>query len=291
MPLDNLAERISKLPVLPRLLHNLMHHLGDNRIGLNKIAKLVSSDQAIAARVLRMANTAAYRGVREITTIEDACLRLGAQMLHSTIVASHLANGFPGLTEVERENFWSHTFGVAILARSIAPSVKLDANVAFTCGMLFDLGDLVILLLADQDEHKQIRELIKQGMTKSQAQKHILKMDYCQVGVLLGTKWQFPALFTRCMAQHLTALKVESPCNEAVLIGLSLEIKTALDKAGSLLKKQISEGGKRELVVQVLNEQLSPALLQHFNLDYSKLVNIVDQTMVKQKVELEALFY
>lgn len=290
MPLDNLAEQVSKLPALPRLLHNLMYSLQDNATGLNKIAKMVASDQAMGARVVKMANSAAYKGVREIISIEDACSRLGTQILHSTIVATHLMNGFPALSEVDRENFWSHTFEVAVLARSIAPLVGLNANTAFTCGMLYDLGNLVILLLADEAEKTQIQALIEQGMDKAQAQKQVLKMDYSQVGVILGSKWQFPALFTRCMAQHLDPLNYEEICEEAALVALALQIKTALDLSDSLLKKRICAGGNRPLVAELL-AKLPQELLQYFGLSIDILSAAVETTIKKQEQEQEALFH
>jgi len=288
MPLNNLGERISQLPVLPSLLHNLMNSLGDNGASLNDISKMVASDQGIGAKVLKMANSAAYRGAKDITSIEEASKRLGTGILHSIIVVSFLVNSFPKISEEDRKDFWRHTYSVAILSRDLAKLSKIDPSTAFTCGMLYDLGNLVMLILSDEKETMIIKELIKRGVSKAQAQKRVLKMGYCQVGLLLGSIWRFPPLFIRCIAHHSAPLKQDNISNEACLLALAIEIKNLIDEQEPEIKKQLSQEKQQDLVTEILKESVSLALLEQLGMEFDACCKQIAKTMLTLQGEIDS---
>ena len=287
---DDLSNQISQLPVFPRLLHHLMDNLRNESVGLKQIAKIIASDQAIGARVIKMANTAAYRRSKEITSIEEASLRLGAQSLHSIVVASFLVNAFPSISEQDREDFWCRTFFVATLAKGIASKANLDPEAMFTCGMLYNIGDLIILMLADDHQKQGIQGLIEQGQPKIAAQRQILEADYRQIGTLLGRTWHFPQLFIRCIAQHLTPLDIKPVCKEACLIGLSLQLAELINGLNEDVLDEITVPGNEVMILDLLEHKLSSDIASELELDVATLVKPVSRIIMNKKDELEILF-
>lgn len=101
MSMDRLFGKIKQLPTIPKLLHELMQSFNDENARIDEIAAKIAMDQVISVKVLRMANSAALRRGNEITSIEQAVIRLGFNRLRSVVVASGIISSFkapPALT-------------------------------------------------------------------------------------------------------------------------------------------------------------------------------------------------
>lgn len=94
MSMDRLFGKIKQLPTIPKLLHELMQSFNDENARIDEIAAKIAMDQVISVKVLRMANSAALRRGNEITSIEQAVIRLGFNRLRSVVVASGIISSF-----------------------------------------------------------------------------------------------------------------------------------------------------------------------------------------------------
>ena len=133
MSMDRLFGKIKQLPTIPKLLHELMQSFNDENARIDEIAAKIAMDQVISVKVLRMANSAALRRGNEITSIEQAVIRLGFNRLRSVVVASGIISSFkaPGFDKL---HFWTQTFQVATIARTLAQqTTSVDPETAFTC--------------------------------------------------------------------------------------------------------------------------------------------------------------
>ena len=93
--LSQLFKNVKQLPVLPDLLLELMESFSDEDVRVEDIAKKIGMDQSIGAKVIRMANSSAYRRGKEVESIEQAVIRLGFNQVRSIVVAATLSNTFP----------------------------------------------------------------------------------------------------------------------------------------------------------------------------------------------------
>ena len=106
MSMDQLFSKIKQLPVIPQLLHELMQSFSDENARIDLIAQKIAMDQVISAKVLKMANSAAYRRGNEVTSIEQAVIRLGFNRLRSLVVASSIMTSFKTPANFDRNKFW-----------------------------------------------------------------------------------------------------------------------------------------------------------------------------------------
>ena len=227
MSMDLIFSKIKQLPVIPKLLHELMQNFSDDNSRIEDIAKKIAMDQVISAKVLKMANSAAYRRGAEITSIEQAVIRLGFNALRSLVVASGLMTSFRTPANFDKNKFWVDNFQVATIAKALAgDSRSIEPDTAFTCALLHNIGELLIQS-ALPEEASLINMSISRGSSRIDAQREMLGYDYSQVGAELARRWSLSDTFVRAIAQQLDPLNFEPISQEAVLIRLAMFVSFA----------------------------------------------------------------
>lgn len=221
LELAQLFKEVKQLPVLPILLLELMESFSDQETKVEDIAKKVAMDQAISAKVIRMANSAIYRRGKEVESIEQAVIRLGFNQVRSVVVAATLSNVFPDAPGFDKQKFWNDTFITASIAKMLAKHTKVNSETAFTCGMMHNIGELLLQILKP-DECALVTLAIEAGDPKLMVQREIFGFDYTQVGAELAKHWNFSTVFCDAIEQQLDPLSYEHPSEAAILIRLAV---------------------------------------------------------------------
>ena len=227
MSMDLIFSKIKQLPVIPKLLHELMQDFSNDNSRIEDIAKKIAMDQVISAKVLKMANSAAYRRGVEITSIEQAVIRLGFNALRSLVVASGLMTSFRTPSNFDKNKFWVDNFQVATIAKALAADCRaIEPGTAFTCALLHNIGELLIQSTLPE-EASLINMATSRGTSRIDAQREMLGYDYSQVGAELAKRWSLSETFVRAIAQQLDPLSFDPISPEAVLIRLAMFVSFA----------------------------------------------------------------
>jgi HD-like signal output (HDOD) protein len=199
-----------QLPVFNRVALELQKFKQSKDVTIQQIAELIMKDQSLASRVLRLANSSFYGGLKSVDTVSAAVVRLGMNrvanlaMVASQLMAHHIqtkavAHYIPDL--------WCHSFVCATGARWLAQQTGYDtlAEEAFLAGLLHDIGELFLLkvldLLARDPEHPV-------PMTKALVGE-VLEAMHHDIGHRLLLKWELPEMYARVARDHHAA-----ECNE-----------------------------------------------------------------------------
>lgn len=187
-----LLERIDDLPRLPKAISELLDAVNDESSTIRDIADKVSQDQLVTARVLRMANSAYFGRSREVSSLDEAVIRLGMQKLRTLVIASAVVGAMPEIEGFDLADFWGHTFEVAVHCQVMAKNVgDVEPDAAFTCAILHSIGDMLIAVVSP-DKVLEINDEIARGMEKPNAEERVLGYDSAQLGALLAENWKFP---------------------------------------------------------------------------------------------------
>jgi putative nucleotidyltransferase with HDIG domain len=150
--IDSGQWRVSKdigAPMLPALVADVMPMVTDPDVSVLRLARIIAKEQMLATRVLRMANSAYCAPMQEITTINDAIVRMGTSSVRNVVfavcVSSRLQSDVYGSQGRELAD---HGVGTAYLARLVAEHAGFDPDEAFIQGLLHDVGKLLLLKLA-----------------------------------------------------------------------------------------------------------------------------------------------
>ena len=146
------------MPMLPALAADVMSLAIDPDISIARIARVIAKDQVLATRVLRLANSAYCAPMQEITTVNDAIVRMGTGPVRNVVLAVCFTSRLQGANVygAQGRELMDHAIGTAYLARLVAEKLGEDADEAFMCGLLHDLGKLLLLKLS--------RDFIKFGV-------------------------------------------------------------------------------------------------------------------------------
>lgn len=193
--LDHLGARREVASAVLQLISN-------EDAGASEVAKAASVDPLFSARIMKMANSTYYGLSGKVRELHFAVAVLGFLTVRSLAVASMLNN----LTPISRES-WRRFLVKASISSSLAPFFEVDPAVAFSSGMMQDLGELV---LARQDPrryaavHKELTGLplyLRDDLARER-ERDIYGMDHCEVSAQLLESWKFPSEIIDAVRSH-----------------------------------------------------------------------------------------
>ncbi|MGE4292440.1 MAG: HDOD domain-containing protein [Desulfovibrio sp.] len=205
--LRRIITRIDALPVLPAVYRRLVEELDSKDASLEKAGKLLAMDVSLSAGVLRTVNSGFFGLSRVVTTTEQAAAMLGIDVLKGLVISESMFSLFrerEGL-QFSLDNLWSHSMRVAGFSRvlcALQGCNRQDAEEAFLCGLMHDLGKLV---LADRlpVEYRKVLELSnRENLPIRDAEMEVLSADHAELGAYLLGLWGFPERVVKAVARH-----------------------------------------------------------------------------------------
>jgi HD-like signal output (HDOD) protein len=209
---EQMASEELELPVFPNSVVELQGLLSKPDFTVDQIAEVILKDQTLCSQVLRLANSSFFSGLKEITTIPKAVVRLGTkQVLNCVIMASqrNLYRSKNKIISVYMERLWKHASACALGAKWIAEKTgyREIAQEALLAALLHDIGKLFLLKVLEQINAAGKSEIPLSGALISEILDHM----HCKQGFTLLKKWDIPELYC-CVARdhHREAFNPDS---------------------------------------------------------------------------------
>ncbi len=201
MSLEALFSQTHNLPNIPKVVQELIENFNNPDINADAISKKIQMDQVISAKCMRLANSARYGAGRKIASIDSAVVLLGFDTLKTLVVASGVTGSFKTIPGFDAKKFWRNSFMVASICKLVGKHAKVDRETAFTCGMLHNIGEILIHI-AHTDKALQIDKLVEAGASRLDLEQNQFGYDYAQVGAELAKRWNFPDDIICAIRQH-----------------------------------------------------------------------------------------
>ncbi|MBN2125550.1 MAG: HDOD domain-containing protein [Deltaproteobacteria bacterium] len=197
---------MSELPPMPRTVFKAQEILRDPNSSFEELAKILETDQAVAARVLKLANSAYYGLVGQVSSLQHASVVLGYKTLEELITmagASKLLGEKMEGYGLGAGDMWQHSLGVAVGSKIIAGRRNPGlANDAFAAGLIHDAGKLV-LEPSVLERAGAFREFMADGSVSFlQAEKEILGFDHAEIASELCRAWHVPNALSKAVRYH-----------------------------------------------------------------------------------------
>lgn len=187
-----LMARIDALPTLPEAAARLSALLGDERATAADFERIIRPDPALTANLLRAANSAFYRGVREITGVRDAVARMGVRRVYEVATSASFRRVLPRVIpgyELAVGAFWPHSISAAVYSERLARATLVaPADLAYTAGLLHDVGKIVIGTCLAQD----VAPTQKLALATVFSEREALGIDHADVGEEIALRWRLP---------------------------------------------------------------------------------------------------
>lgn len=215
----------SDLPTIPVVATKVMQLIESENASAEELARVVASDPAVAARVLKISNSSFYGCQRQIQTLSHAIVVLGFGTLRSLVVAASVKQVYQpyGLTE---KMLWEHSFGAGLAARIIAKETRLvSEEEAFLGGLFHDIGKIIMNTVNREQFQKVMQRCFNDGLTFEEAEQQVYSYTHSEVGGMVIKKWNFPDMLMRAVLKHhaLTFAEDEDPyqVNLTCVVGLA----------------------------------------------------------------------
>jgi putative nucleotidyltransferase with HDIG domain len=212
--LDGLVDRIGEISTLPDVLAAVLEAFEDPNASAGRLTQVVSSDPALAVRVLRRVNSAQYALRSRLTTIQQAIAYLGMQKLRDLAVTASVSQVFVQDETVgpySRRRLWQHMVAVAVCARLVATKLQIPQfETAFLAGLLHDMG----IILEDQHVHplfQRVIQSIRAGRRLTDAEQQWLGFDHTTLGHRVADKWRFPPVIRAAIRFHHMSANYREP--------------------------------------------------------------------------------
>ncbi|MDY7038438.1 MAG: HDOD domain-containing protein, partial [Thermodesulfobacteriota bacterium] len=201
--LQNLTE---SLPPMPQIVFKAQEVMSNPNSSLKQLASLIATDQAIAFRILKLANSAYYGMAGKVNSIGHATVLLGSKALSEIIIMAGTSNLLGKALKgyrLKSEDLWRHSLAVGIGSRMISNQKAPElADDAFTAGIIHDAGK--IMLDGYISERKEaFEEFMSDGeQTFLSAEEKILGLDHPEIGSEICKKWGLPDAMTAAIRYH-----------------------------------------------------------------------------------------
>jgi len=239
------------LPTMPEVASRLIQSFDDDNASLASLAELIGKDPALAAKVMRLANSARYSPARSVSTLKDAAAALGMDTLRNLALAACLSGTFPVIPGLDRTRFWRHGITTAGYARILSGALQLDADTSYLAGLMLRTGQ-ILMALAEPDQVADVEARALEPGSRFSLEMNRFACSHAEVTAELAARWKFP---TPMIAAFRDA-------------SLPLEARPFSLLAAVLhLAEILADAAQQEIGASQALTQAAPELVQHLHLD------------------------
>lgn len=209
---------IKSLPTLPAVAQKVSKMAGSADTSAAQLGRIISTDQALSGRVLRLVNSSFYGFPGRISSISNAIVLLGFDVVRSLIISvsvfEMMEKGIVGL--------WEHSLGCAVASRIIAKKIKgCDPEEISVAGLLHDIGKIVVSIQM-ADNYEDIKRRIKENkIIFYEAEKEVLELTHEDIGGWLAESWNLPVGLQEPVTFHHRPLKAKNAKMQTCIVHLA----------------------------------------------------------------------
>jgi HD-like signal output (HDOD) protein len=227
-----LVEETSTIYSLPFFYERLNETINHPRSSIDDISKIITEDQGLTARLLKLANSPMFGCYARVESITKAVTIIGTQQLRDLALAASVMGIFKGIPEdlLNMKSFWRHSIACGIVARSLGV-YRREANVErlFVAGMLHDIGQVVLATARPEIIKELLEAHMDTGRLYLDLERERLGYDHAELGGALLKKWKIPASIGDPVACHHRPASSEQFPLETALVHLADIICQALE--------------------------------------------------------------
>lgn len=202
--LDELLGQVRNLPPLSNGVMQLMALRSDDPALVERVTEIVLADPALAAQIIKVANSAAFSGQQVVDTVDRAIMRVGVRMVTGAMTQTQMQTAFDPSAEVMGA-IWFMNILAADFAKALAETVKkcgIEPESAYTYGLLHDIGRLVMAQLLGPRLMELVDEAPSLRTELARRERALYGFDHVMAGRLLGNRWRLPVEMTLVIAAH-----------------------------------------------------------------------------------------
>ncbi len=193
-----LEQSLKELPPLPTAVAKVLDETNRQEPDMHKIDEIISGDQALASKVLRIVNSAYYGLSRQVTSVGQAVLILGIQQVRTITLSVGSIAAFSSKGPVDSEGmrrFWQHSFATAAACTALCSKLNVERKLAdeiSTIGILHDVGRMFFYCNFKPTYQKLVLKANQNCTSYETEEKQFLGETHAGIGAIVADKWELP---------------------------------------------------------------------------------------------------
>lgn len=206
MMIDSILKSVGMLPAYPATILKVAALLKDDDYAVADVVDVIKYDQAIAANILKISNSAYFNARQKIKTIHDAVVYLGQQQLIRAVQTAGISKiykkGGSGYAS-HSNDFWEHSVSVALMSQILSKKIQGRENpILYTAALLHDVGKIIMGEYV-QAMFEKIMNLVKtERCSFLEAEEKVIGINHADLGGRIASHWHFPLEIRNAIAYH-----------------------------------------------------------------------------------------
>ncbi len=204
--IEKILHSIKKLPAFPMTIQRVIELLRNDDYSVNDVANVIKYDQAIAANILKISNSAYFGARQRIKTIPDAVVYLGQKQLIRAVQTAGVSRFFTKEAKgygTKSKELWEHSVAVALMSQILSRKLfNREDGVLYTAALVHDIGKLVMGVYVQESSEKILHLVSEQGFSFLEAEEKIIGINHAELGGKIADYWNFPPEIRNAIAFH-----------------------------------------------------------------------------------------
>ena len=202
--LESLLSRIAEIPTLPTTVLRVMQMIEDPFCSSSDLARVIQADPALAAKVLKLANSSYYGFRQKIANVPQAVTLLGFATLKNALLSAAVFDLFRlNGTGFDLPALWVHSVTAATAAKLLAKRARYpQGEKAFTAALLHDVGKIVLARFLPQALTEVVDAVQTEGLAMYDAERKVIGLAHPALGAWVLGKWGLPSPIVEAVEFH-----------------------------------------------------------------------------------------
>ena len=236
--LEDILKRVQVIPPLPTSAMRVIALTKNPLTSAKALETVIEQDPALVVSILRQANSAYYGYARRISSLQEAIVILGIQVIQGLVISAAVAPLLKSKLlgyEIEQEGLWKHSLLTAMAAKRLCQHRKLPyGDVAFTAGLLHDIGKLIISVYVQQVGDHLLRKVTETKLSYVVLEKTVIGFDHAKVGGFLAKSWDLPNDLAAAISCHHSLSDVQNYGELASVVHIANGLASILGVVGGV---------------------------------------------------------
>jgi len=190
---------LSSLPTLPHVVKHVGRMVEDKKSSAADVGELISRDQVLSAKILRLVNSPVYGFPGRISSVTHALVLLGFNVVKGLVLSTAVFDTFGK----QIQGLWEHSLWCAIVSRRLAKELNIpDIEEVMVAGLLHDLGKPVLSYIAPNEFGAAVLVAREENCHIAEAEREVFQVDHAHVASWIAGEWHLPARLSDALTYH-----------------------------------------------------------------------------------------